>query len=86
LEEISKYPNEEEALFLPFCNFKIISFEKINENNFSYYKLVLESVSDTSLIEPYRDMNNLLNCEDNDNEDEEEEEDDPFTIKINFDY
>ena len=85
MEEISKYPNEEEVLFLPFCNFKIISFEKINENNFSYYKLVLESVSDTSLIKPYRDMIiNLLNCGDNNKEDEEE--DDAFTIKFNIDY
>ena len=81
LEEISKYPDEQEVLFLPFCNFKIISFEKINENNFSYYKLVLDSVSDTSLIAPYRDMIiNRLNCRDN----EEEDEDDNFVIKFNI--
>ena len=82
LEEISKYPDEEEVLFLPFCNFKIISFEKINENKFSYYKLVLESVSDTSLIEPYRDMIiNRLECGDNENEDEDQN-----IININFNY
>ena len=39
LEEISRYPKEE-VLFLPFCNFKIKSFEKVNENNLSYYRLV----------------------------------------------
>ena len=81
LEEISKYPNEETFLFLPFCNFKIISFEKINENNFSYYKLVLERVLDTSLIKPYRDMIiNRLDCGDN------EDEDQNFVINFVVDY
>ena len=86
LEEISKYPNEEEVLFLPFCNFKVISFEKINENNFSYYKLVLESVSNTSLVEPYIKMHiNRMNCENNENEDKNEVEDNAFVIKFNID-
>ena len=53
LEQISKYPSEEEVLFLPFCNFKIISINKVFEGNNSYYKLVLQSESETSLIEPY---------------------------------
>ena len=55
LEKMSRYPNEEEVLFLPFCNFKIISFDKVKEGNLSYYKLVLENESDSSLIEPYRE-------------------------------
>ena len=91
LEGISKYPNEEEVLFLPFCNFKVISFGKINENNLSYYKLVLESVSNTSLAEPYMKMHiNRMNCEEDENEDkdedEDEDEDDSFLIKFNIDY
>ena len=53
LEEISRYRKEEEVLFLPFCKFKIKSFEKVNENNLSYYKLVLEKDSDSSIIEPF---------------------------------
>jgi len=53
LEKMSRYPNEEEVLFLPFCNFKIISFDKVKEGNLSYYKIFLESASDSSLIEPY---------------------------------
>ena len=53
LEEISRYPKEEEVLFLPFCNFKIKSFEKVNENNLSYYKLILEKYSDSSIITPF---------------------------------
>ena len=53
LEEISRYPKEEEVLFLPFCLFKIKSFEKVNENNLSYYKLVLEKDSDSSIIDPF---------------------------------
>ena len=55
LEKMSRYPNEEEVLFLPFCNFKIISFDKVKEGNLSYYKLVLENESDSSLIEQYRE-------------------------------
>ena len=53
LEKMSRYPNEEEVLFLPFCNFKITSFDKVVEGNLSYYKLILENASDSSLIEPY---------------------------------
>ena len=53
LEEISEYPNEEEVLFLPFCTFIIKNFDKVKEGNLTYYKLVLESDSDSSLIEPY---------------------------------
>jgi len=54
LEEISRYPKEEEVLFLPFCKFKIKRFEKVNENNLTFYKLILEkSDSDSSIIEPY---------------------------------
>ena len=52
LEKISIYPDEEEILFLPFCIFKIKSFEEVVENNFKFYKLMLESSSDSSLIEP----------------------------------
>ena len=52
LEEISKYPNEEEVLFLPFCTFKIESFDMIKEGKLIYYKLVLKSDSDSSLIKP----------------------------------
>ena len=53
LEEISRYPKEEEVLFLPFCKFTIKSFEKVNENNLNYYKLVLEKESDSSIIKPF---------------------------------
>ena len=53
LEEISRYPKEEEVLFLPFCKFKIKSFGKVNENGLSYYKLVLEKESDSSIIKPF---------------------------------
>ena len=53
LEELSAYPTEEEVLFLPFCNFKIMSFEKVKEDNLSYYKLILESDSDSSMIKPF---------------------------------
>ena len=63
-ERISKYPDEEEVLFLPFCNFRVISFENVYEGNLRYYKLVLKSVSQTSLIEPYIQMHiNRFNCE-----------------------
>ena len=71
MEKISRYPNEEEVLFLPFCNFKVISLEKINEGNLSYQKLVLESVSQTSLVEPYDERDIMrLNCEDIEEEEE----------------
>ena len=52
LEGISKYPKEEEVLFLPFCTFRINNFDKVNEGNFCY-KLVLEKDSDSSFIEPF---------------------------------
>ena len=55
LEEISRYPNEEEVLFLPFCNFKIKSFQKVKKDNLSYYELVLENESDSSLIQPLKE-------------------------------
>ena len=55
LEKMSRYPSEEEVLFLPFCNFKITSFDKVKEGDKNYYKLVLENTSDSSLIEPYRE-------------------------------
>ena len=54
-EGISKYAKEEEVLFLPFCKFKVIGFEKIEEENNVYYKLTLESDSKKSLIEPFRE-------------------------------
>ena len=55
LEKMSRYPSEEEVLFLPFCNFKITSFDKVKEGDKNYYKLVLENASDSSLIEPYKE-------------------------------
>ena len=80
-EKISKYPNEEEVLFLPFCNFKIVSFEKVNEGTLNYYKLVLESVSKTSLFEPYNQMIiNRYNCE----KKEIKDDNDDIDIVINF--
>ena len=59
LEGISKYPEEEEVLFLPFCKFKIKSFEKVNENGLNYYKIILDKISDSSMIrmiEGFEDM------------------------------
>ena len=53
LENMSRYPNEEEVLFLPFCSFKITSFDKVKEGNLNYYRIILENISDFSLIEPY---------------------------------
>ena len=41
LENISKYPDEEEVLILPFCFYEVKSFEKKNENNLEYYYLEL---------------------------------------------
>ena len=41
LEKLSKYPNEKEILFLPYCYFEIKSFEKAKENGYEYYKLEL---------------------------------------------
>ena len=63
-EGISKYANEEEVLFLPFCKFKVIGFEKIEEENIAYHKLTLESDSKQSLIEPFEeDIIDALNFE-----------------------
>ena len=36
LENLSKYPDEEEVLILPFCNFEIKSFSKKVEDNLVY--------------------------------------------------
>ena len=81
-EKISKYPNEEEVLFLPFCHFKIKSFEKIKEDKLTYYKLELESVSQTSLLEPYSNEDiNRFNCI---NGEEEDDDENLFNIKINI--
>ena len=55
LEGISKYPHEEEVLFLPFCVFTIKSFNKVKELGLDYYILELENASDSSIIEPYSD-------------------------------
>ena len=52
LEGISRYPKEQEVLFLPFCKFIIKNFVKINEKNKTYYKLIIESDSNSSTIEP----------------------------------
>jgi len=41
LEKLSQYPNEEEILFLPFCNFEIKSIKQVKENNKEYYDLEL---------------------------------------------
>ena len=41
LENLSQYPNEEEVLFLPFCNFEIKSFEKVKEKGHEYHILEL---------------------------------------------
>ena len=64
LEKMSKYPSEEEVLFLPFCNFKITNFEKVEEGKKSYYKIILENEGETTLIEPYSDkFIKKFNCE-----------------------
>ena len=55
LEGISKYSDEEEVLFLSFSKCTIKSFEKVNENNLNYYKLILENDSELSTIEPFSD-------------------------------
>ena len=41
LENLSQYPNEEEVLFLPYCNFEIQSFEKGKKKGHEYYILEL---------------------------------------------
>ena len=48
LEKLSQYPNEEEILFLPFCNFEIKSIKKVKENNNNkeFYYLELISCDD----------------------------------------
>ena len=40
-EKLSKYPEEEEILFLPFCYFEVQSFKKVKENDYEYYALEL---------------------------------------------
>ena len=40
-ENLSKYPEEEEILFLPFCCFVVESFKKVKENDYEYYALEL---------------------------------------------
>lgn len=40
-EKISKYPNEEEVLILPFSFFEVKRFKKNRVNNFEYYDLEL---------------------------------------------
>ena len=40
-EKLSKYPQEEEILFLPYCYFEVQSFKKVKENNYEYYALEL---------------------------------------------
>ena len=83
IEKMSRYPNEEEVLYLPFCNFKIKSFEKIKEDKLTYYKLELESVSQTSLFKPYsKEDINRFNCIHK--EEEEEDDENIFKIKINI--
>jgi len=80
-EKMSGYPDEEEVLFLPFCNFRIVSFEIVNDGYKKYYKLVLKSVSQTSLIEPYHERYiNIFNCED-----KEVEDDNTLFIKFDLD-
>ena len=70
-ENLSKYPEEEEVLFLPFYKFRVINVEKVNEGNKNYYKLVLECVSQTSLVGPELEMTiNIFNCEDKEEVDE----------------
>ena len=41
LENLSKYPKEEEVLLLPFCFFEVKSFNKFYERDLEYYKLEL---------------------------------------------
>jgi len=40
-EKLSKYPKEEEILFLPYCYFEVQSFEKVKEKDYEYYALEL---------------------------------------------
>ena len=41
LENLSRYPKEEEILILPFCCFEVKSFTKVREENHEYYELEL---------------------------------------------
>ena len=60
LEGISKYPNEEEVLFLPFCKFKVKSYELVNENGLTYYKIILDKISDSSMIRMIEGFENMF--------------------------
>ena len=60
LEGISKYPNEEEVLFLPFCKFKVKSYELVNENGLNYYKIILDKISDSSMIRMMEGFENII--------------------------
>ena len=60
LEGISKYPNEEEVLFLPFCKFKVKSYELVNENGLTYYKIILDKSSDSSMIKMIEGFENMF--------------------------
>ena len=57
---ISKYPNEEEVLFLPFCKFKVKSYELVNENGLTYYKIILDKISDSSMIRMIEGFENMF--------------------------
>jgi hypothetical protein len=41
LENLSKYPDEEEILFLPYCYFEVKSFKKVKKNGLEYHELEL---------------------------------------------
>ena len=60
LEGISKYPNEEEVLFLPFCKFKVKSYELVNENGLNYYKIILDKISDSPMIRMLEGFENMI--------------------------
>ena len=71
LEGISRYPDEEEVLILPFCFFEVKSFKKNEENDFEYYDLELiycEEDNETNKIEKvgfkevnmFKDISNII--------------------------
>ena len=65
LEKISKYPNEEEVLILPFCFFEVKSFKKNKRNNLEYYYLELiycEEDNKSNKIEnvKFNEVNNIF--------------------------
>ena len=41
LENLSKFPDEEEILFLPYCYFEVKSFKKVKKNGLEYHELEL---------------------------------------------